>query len=93
MLQFWQFQSAIPVGTVTLANESTNQLRWIPWKPCATEALSPWEVVPVTRQQARRLCKIPPHLWADCLQTDTYRAIETNLTRLKTSLTDGNLHC
>jgi hypothetical protein len=85
LLAFWNNQSALPDNTATSTNDKLQRLalRWIPWNKTDTAPLQPWEVIPVTRQQARRLCAIPLHLWPDCLQPAVINEIEERVSRLK----------
>lgn len=64
-------------------HEPDMQLRFIPWQKIDALPLQPWEVIPVTRAQARRLTAIPKHLWKDCLDPTIVDCINNRLEELK----------
>ena len=68
LLLWWNSTSAFATATEpAAATEDTttdHELRFIPWRKEDTSSpLQPWEVIPVTRLQARRLTSTPAHLW------------------------------
>ena len=67
---------------------SSPSLRLVPWYKQDTLPLRPWEVIPLTRAEARRLCAIPLHLWERCLQPECVAAINSKLATLKRMLLD-----
>jgi hypothetical protein len=68
LLLWWNATSALGSSTA-----EDHELRFVPWLPPGqqrddpTKPLQPWEVIPVTRVQARRLTSTPPDLWMQLL--------------------------
>lgn len=87
LLAFWCHRSAL-----SAAAAPPEALRWLPWTS-SSSVLQPWEIVPVTRQESRRLCAIPRHLWKDCLQPDVNAGVEAKLIALQRVLiSDDGVH-
>ena len=61
-------------------------LRLIPWCKTNSLPLEPWEVVLVTRMQARRLTSIPPHLWRLCLDPKIAELVDARTQQLQQQL-------
>ena len=79
LLLWWNSTSAL--GPTT---EGDHELRFIPWhKEDPSSPLQPWEVIPVTRMQARRLTSTPTHLWVELLQPSAVAHVITRSAELK----------
>ena len=79
LLLWWNSTSAL--GPTT---EGDHEVRFIPWhKEDPSLPLQPWEVIPVTRMQARRLTSTPTHLWMELLQPSAVTHVTTRSAELK----------
>lgn len=87
VLQFWSHSSALGSssfdphgsGPQDLA-AAISQLQLIPWRRTDdSRPLEAWEVIPVTKEQARRLMSIPAAMWESCLEEQSYRRIQSHL--------------
>ena len=82
LLLWWNATSALGFTT-----EEDHELRFVPWllqhRSDSTQPLQPWEVIPVTRMQARRLTSTPPHLWMQLLDPAASAHIMTKSAELK----------
>lgn len=89
LLVLWHHRSALNIlEDVQGANE---KLRFLPWYKQDQSPLMPWEVVPLTQSQARRLASIPIALWEQCLDPVRFRIIQETLQSLRTELTAPEL--
>jgi len=70
LLLWWNSCSALGQDPASTNRTATcnDGLRFIPWNKNDSLPLQPWEVIPVTRLQARRLTSTPPFLWKDLLE-------------------------
>ena len=85
LLAFWQHQSALSGDGPT----DYSQLCLLPWNAHMLKQdqdLTPWDIIPVTRQECRRLCSIPRQLWQDCFQPGVYACVEAKLANLQRAL-------
>jgi len=90
LLAFWQHQSALSGDGPT----DYSQLCLLPWTTHVLKQdrdLTPWDIIPVTRQECRRLCSIPRQLWQDCFQPGVYVGVETKLANLHRTLQQEQL--
>lgn len=85
ILEFWRGASALSSLDARLEDSATLQL--IPWFKLDASPLQPWEIVPMTRMQARRLADVPYRMWAACLQDDLCVRIEERLQQFKARCT------
>lgn len=97
LLPVWNDRSALSVSSTRQQQQQQQQgpspssapaLRLLPWFKQDALPLQPWEVIPLTRAEARRLCAIPLHLWERCLQPECVAAINSKLADLKRMLLD-----
>jgi hypothetical protein len=100
LLPVWNDRSALSLTSVQQQQQHQQQqlegqpplpslaLRLVPWYKQDMLPLRPWEVIPLTRAEARRLCAIPLHLWERCLQPECVAAINSKLAALKRMLLD-----
>ena len=89
LLLWWESTSALggPAAAAS-AIEDDHEMRFVPWLSQLDQlqsltALQPWEVIPVTQMQARRLTSTPPHLWMQMLDPAAAAHIMTRCTELK----------
>jgi len=87
LLLWWNSTSALGPTTGDDARDHVHELRFIPWLPQQgedpMEALQPWEVIPVTRMQARRLTSTPTHLWMELLEPSAVAHVIARSAELK----------
>ena len=98
LLPVWNDQSALSLSSSQQQQQQQQEpspssapsqaLRLLPWFKQDALPLQPWEVIPLTRAEARRLCAIPLHLWERCLQPECVAAINSKLADLKRMLLD-----
>ena len=93
LLLWWNSTSAL--GPTT---EGDQELRFIPWLHRSTEdqssPLQPWEVIPVTPMQARRLTSTPTHLWLELLEPSAVTHVTARIGELRRVMLehDHNAH-
>jgi hypothetical protein len=82
LLLWWNSTSAL--GPTTKGDQ---ELRFIPWLHRSTEdqssPLQPWEVIPVTPMQARRLTSTPIHLWLELLEPSAVTHVTARIGELR----------
>jgi hypothetical protein len=82
LLLWWNSTSALGP-----APEGNHEMCFVPWLPQLDQrsltALQPWEVIPVTRVQARRLTSTPPDLWMQLLDPAAAAHVVTKSAELK----------
>lgn len=81
LLAYWRHRSALSAHSNPEFDVLT--LCWLPWKSPGSSTLQPWEIIPVTRRESRRLCAIPRHLWQGCLLPDVFSGVEGKLADLQ----------
>jgi hypothetical protein len=90
LLLWWNSTSAL--GPTT---EGDHELRFIPWlhqQQDDPSLLQPWEVIPVTRMQARRLTSTPTHLWMEMLQPSAVAHVIARSAELKRVILEHGVH-
>ena len=81
VLDFWHDTSALSLSSIPeqVGPANTVALQLVPWYKVSSLPLQPWEVIPVTRVQARRLADIPYSLWDACLKSELSADVNARL--------------
>jgi len=84
LLLWWNTTSAL---SPTTDRQDDQELRFLPWlfepREDPTQPLQPWEVIPVTRVQSRRLTSTPTHLWAELLEPSAVAHVVAKIAELR----------
>jgi len=97
LLLWWNSASALTVPS-TPATEVGHayELRFVPWlcqpRDNPSQPLQPWEVIPVTREQARRLTSTPSHLWMELLEPAAVAHIVAKSSELQRVILQRSVH-
>jgi len=84
LLLWWDTTSAL---SPTTDRQDDQELRFLPWlfepREDPKKPLQPWEVIPVTRVQSRRLTSTPTHLWAELLEPSAVAHVVAKIAELR----------
>lgn len=85
ILHYWRNTSALGNDSNISTDNSGKSppLVLVPWFKLDAKPLKPWELIPVSRSQARRLADIPYRMWKLCLQRELFAETTARLEQLR----------